>query len=79
MSVEEQSPPWLQWRRVMTKVKAGIEGYEDKAQCVNCEEITECIVLKFKDYSGPHCEKCVMREVRKRAKPANGGNNGSHA
>ncbi len=51
---------------------ATVLGYEASATCIGCDKPDrECLVLQFAEFSGPHCAKCAMREVKKRAN--NGG------
>lgn len=48
-----------------------IVGYQETALCSGCEKEKECVVIKTEAFTAPTCEKCTMREARKRAKNGN--------
>lgn len=44
-----------------------VTDYLEAAICVGCDKPDkECLVIATKEYSGPHCLKCVQREAKKR-------------
>ena len=46
-----------------------VVSYNPSTTCIGCDaESKECVILKTEAFVGPHCQKCVMREARKRAK-----------
>lgn len=44
-----------------------IVGYEASTTCMGCDKDgKECQVIKFAEFTGPHCARCAMRETKKR-------------
>lgn len=47
-----------------------VSSYAESAECLNCEKAAECLVVRCTrgTFVGPLCPKCLIREVKKRAK-----------
>lgn len=61
----------------MTKAMFDVVGYEASAECCSCEKTQECMVIRTEAFTAPHCQKCTLKEAKKRAK--NGTGEAPHA
>lgn len=49
-------------------MNVAIVGYKPSVECMGCDKPDQaCVLLKTEGYTGWHCQRCVLREAKKRA------------